>query len=851
MNKFWTFTIAASLSKLGNSFLYVAVPLAVLEATGSSFAAVASLTAQSAPYFLSPFISSLIDGFNRKRLFIASELLAVAFVSLIPLALQVHSTLGVFVLIGLIGLVSVVSSITSDFVIIPKLAPDRIDWAYSRYNSGLQFARMAGPAVAGVVLAVVGSYWALWADAMTFLISAFAGLVLTAVPRSKASLGLRAIADGARMFFTIPGIWQTTLSLALYNLGTGGLYALLLVVGTASWGWTAGQVGLLLSAGAMASAVGAWIVARIGASRPIPARIAIWLLVATVASLTLSGQVAAIVSLGYCGVMLADGALNVVTMIFRQRCIPDAYVGRVNAWIRMFLMGSIALSGLLTAAATSLTSLPYTFVLPTILVVCSFACWHFLRPDRRAVDASVTTAGAADPASSDEMEIVFGTDGIRGVVHETITPQLLRTVARRAAHTLIDGSRDRRPVAVMARDTRPSSQTLATAFSEGLADVGVDTIDLGVAGTPMAAFLTRELEADLGAVVTASHNSSEYNGLKLFTSQGRKLTDSEQDAIATPASSPGGPPAASGTTNTVDGLSPYVTYLIDQIRTPVRRSLRLVIDCGNGAAVAAASATFATLPVDVQFMNADGDGARINTGCGATDLTGLRERVTASGADAGFAFDGDADRCLAVDELGRPVTGEQILGLLAIASRRTDRLAHRHVVTTVMSNCGLDAALAKMDIGVTRVPVGDRNVTQTMSQAGLVLGGESSGHIMIGRNATCGDGLLTALHVIAEMSETCRPLSVLAAQIPMLPEANLSIAVPDPGLLVEHESFVSGVRSAREGLSGQGRVLVRVSGTEPVVRILVEGRSPRAVEEIGAQLSELARTCAAQLEGVR
>lgn len=841
MIRFWTFTFAASLSKLGNSFLYVAVPLAVLEATGSSFAAVASLTAQSAPYLLSPFVSSLIDGFNRKRLFIASELLASAFVSLIPLALQTHSALGVFVLIGLIGLVSVVSSITSDFVIVPKLAPDRIDWAYSRYNSGLQLARMAGPAVAGVVVAGVGSYVALWADAMTFLISAFAGLVLTAAPRSAAPLGLRAIVDGARMFFTIPGIWQTTLSLAIYNLGTGGLYALLLVVGTASWGWTAGQVGLLLSAGAMASAVGAWIVDRIGASRPIPARIAIWLLVATVASLTLSGQAAVIVSLGYCGVMLADGALNVVTMIFRQRCIPDAYVGRVNAWIRMFLMGAIALSGLLTAAATSLTSLPYTFVLPTALVVCSLACWHFLRPDRRA----------ADPACGDDMEIVFGTDGIRGVIHETITPQLLRTAARRAAHTLVDGVRDRRPVAVVARDTRPSSETLATAVSEGLSEAGVDTIDLGVAGTPMAAFLTREFAADLGAVVTASHNSSEYNGLKLFTSQGRKLTDGEQDAIATPVSASGGPPAARGTTNAVDGLSPYVTHLIDQIRIPVRRSLRLVIDCGNGAAVAAARATFAQLAVDVQFMNADGDGARINTGCGATDLTGLRERVTAAGADAGFAFDGDADRCLAVDELGRPVTGEQILGLLAVAWRRTGRLAPQHVVTTVMSNGGLDAALRTMDVGVTRVPVGDRNVTQTMSQAGLVLGGESSGHIMIGRDATCGDGLLTALHVIAEMSETRRPLSVLAARIPMLPGATLSIAVPDPGLLVEHASFVSGVRSAQEGLGGQGRVLVRASGTEPVVRILVEGRSPRAVEDAGARLSELARTCAAQLEGAR
>lgn len=846
MLRFWTFTFAGALSKLGNNFLYIAVPVAVLETTGSPAAAVASLAAQSVPYVLSPLISPLIDRYDRRTLFVGSELVGGVAVSLIPVALHLGSSTSAFLIIGVIGLASVVSSITSDFVIVPSLVPHRIEWAYSRYNSALQFARLVGPAAGGLVVAGTNTYVALWVDGATFAISALAGCVLPASEPRRVAVGIRSIVDGGRTFLQIRGIWQLTLTLSVYNLGAGGLYALLLVVGARQWQWDAGLVGALLSLGALSSAIGAWVVPRVGTNAPVTLQVAGWLGVAAAGGFLLSGQVPAVVAIGYCVLMLADGSLNVTTMVFRQAQIPDDYVGRVNAWIRMFLQGSMALSSILIGFSVDLTPPSLTFVIPGALVASSVLCWILLRPRNAGADrlgAFETSEPKHDPRRA-PTRVYFGTDGVRGRFGDDLTPALARAVARASAQVLSDGAS--KPTALLGRDTRLSGPQLTEALRESLIASGVDVVDFGVVSTPMLSFLVHYQQADFGLMVTASHNPPQDNGIKVLDRRGRKLSDEQQDAIADVAtdfmatgSVVHDTDCAPGSLTYGAGLRAYLGDVLPRGADTMPGGLRMVVDGGHGSASTAARHAFSLLDADVEYLNCDYDGARINVRCGATDVAHLRRRVVEYGAQVGFAFDGDGDRCIAVDGSGRIVTGEQILGILALSMKDRGDLTGDRVITTLMSNRGLDLSLAAAGIVVEHVPVGDRHVACRMMQTGATLGGESSGHVMIGPDATCGDGVKTALCLLRTMGSRRMSLSDLADEVRLLSQAAFSLPIPDADELLADAVFVDAVRSAERSLGDQGRVVLRASGTESALRVLVEAGAAERVHTVEAEVRRL------------
>ena len=430
------------------------------------------------------------------------------------------------------------------------------------------------------------------------------------------------------------------------------------------------------------------------------------------------------------------------------------------------------------------------------------------------------------------MARLFGTDGVRGLANADLTPELALSVAASAARVLAEHDRSHRPVAVVGRDPRASGEMLEAAVTAGLASAGADVLRVGVLPTPALAHLVADLSADLGVMISASHNPMPDNGVKLFAAGGRKLPDEVEDEIEQRLTDGAGRPTGAGVgrvRDVPDALSRYVDHLLKA--TPRQLDgLTVVVDCANGAAAEAAPEAYRRAGARVVEIHSEPDGLNINDGCGSTHLDVLRAEVVARGADLGIAHDGDADRCLAVDASGEVVDGDQIMAVLALAMRETGELKDNTLVATVMSNLGLHLAMREAGVTVRTTAVGDRYVLAELNAGGYTLGGEQSGHILLPQHATTGDGLLTALRLMARMAETGRPLADLASVVRRLPQVLVNVRVADKAAVAAAESVSAAVAEVEAELAGRGRVLLRPSGTEQLVRVMVEAGSEEAAQ---------------------
>ena len=437
---------------------------------------------------------------------------------------------------------------------------------------------------------------------------------------------------------------------------------------------------------------------------------------------------------------------------------------------------------------------------------------------------------------------LFGTDGVRGLANGDLTADLALRLGEAAARVLVGQVEGRRPLAVVGRDTRISGQFLEHAVVAGLASAGVDVLRLRVVPTPGVAYLTDHLSADLGVVISASHNPMPDNGIKLLGRGGHKLDDAVEQAIEaamdTPVTLPTGADVGR-VTPYASTIPDYVAHLVDTLDVRLD-GLTVVLDCAHGAAHEAGPKALAAAGARVIPIGDRPDGLNINSGCGSTDLTALRQAVLEHGADAGFAVDGDADRCLAVDHTGQVVDGDQILGLLAVALREQGRLAQDTLVATVMSNLGLHQAMTAAGVRIEQTAVGDRYVLEAMRAGGFSLGGEQSGHVILSRHATTGDGLLTALHVMQWMSVSGRSLRDLASRVRRLPQVLVNVPGVDKDRTDDPE-LLAAVAVEEAELGAEGRVLLRASGTEPLVRVMVEAPTQERAQAVADRLAGVVR----------
>ena len=442
------------------------------------------------------------------------------------------------------------------------------------------------------------------------------------------------------------------------------------------------------------------------------------------------------------------------------------------------------------------------------------------------------------------MARLFGTDGVRGLANRQITAQLALELGEAAARALAQGGEER-PRAVVARDTRLSGAMLAQAVAAGLAGAGVDVEQVDVLPTPGLAYLTASRNIDLGVMISASHNPMPDNGIKFFARGGFKLEDSIEDEVEALLGAEWDRPVGEGVGRIESAVemadSVYIEHLVGSIDVELT-GLRIVVDCANGATSAVAPEALRRAGADVVVINASPDGHNINDKCGSTHPEQLQSAVVASRADFGFAFDGDADRCLAVDASGAMVDGDQIMGLLAIAMRDRGELAGDTLVVTVMSNLGLILAMRKEGIATVQTAVGDRYVLEAMRAGGYVLGGEQSGHVINLNHATTGDGTLTALLVAAEVARTGRPLADLAGVVQRLPQTLVNVADVDKSRTETDEEVAAAVSSAERALGETGRVLLRPSGTEPLVRVMVEAATQEEADAVAANLVEVVKS---------
>ncbi len=436
---------------------------------------------------------------------------------------------------------------------------------------------------------------------------------------------------------------------------------------------------------------------------------------------------------------------------------------------------------------------------------------------------------------------LFGTDGVRGVANRDLTAELALDLSVAAAHVLGEEGvfKGHRPVAVVGRDPRASGEFLEAAVVSGLASAGVDVLRLGVLPTPAVAFLTGRLGADIGVMLSASHNPMPDNGIKFFARGGNKLDDEIEDLIELRLREPWERPIGSGVGRISDfdaALGQYVDHLLGTISVPLR-GLKVVVDCANGAAHQAAVLALRGAGAEVVAIHAEPDGLNINESCGSTHPAGLQRAVVAHRADIGFALDGDADRCLAVDADANMVDGDQILAILAVSMRDAGTLVDETVVGTVMSNLGFLHAMRRERIAVRQTKVGDRYVLEDMKANGLSLGGEQSGHVVMLDHATTGDGVLTALQLLARMAVTGAPVSELAAVMTSLPQVLVNVSGVDMLRVDDDPSVRAALEDAEAVLGDSGRVLLRASGTEPVVRVMVEASTPDRAREVAEDLA--------------
>jgi phosphoglucosamine mutase len=453
---------------------------------------------------------------------------------------------------------------------------------------------------------------------------------------------------------------------------------------------------------------------------------------------------------------------------------------------------------------------------------------------------------------------LFGTDGVRGVAGRDLTAGLAMRLAA-AASSVLAGSgafsaasvAHRRPFAVVGRDPRASGEFLEAAVVAGLAASGVDVVRLGVLPTPAVAYLTGALGAEFGVMLSASHNPAPDNGVKFFARGGVKLPDQVEDDIEARLAGEHGPDREAGPTGVpesgfgrvVDGADHgerYLEHLLGSVPSRPGGPLagfRVVVDCAHGAASSYAPQLLRRAGADVTVIGAEPDGLNINECCGSTCLHALSEAVVASGADAGIAYDGDADRCMAVDASGSVIDGDQILAVLALSFKASGRLAGDTVVTTVMSNLGFRHAMRAAAIEVVETPVGDRYLVAAMLNGKFVLGGEQSGHIVMLDHATTGDGLLTSLHLLAEAVRRDVPMAELASVMSRYPQVLITVPAADKAAAISSQRLADAVEKARAELGDAGRVVVRPSGTEPAVRVMVEAADLEQAERLASGLA--------------
>ncbi len=426
------------------------------------------------------------------------------------------------------------------------------------------------------------------------------------------------------------------------------------------------------------------------------------------------------------------------------------------------------------------------------------------------------------------MSRLFGTDGVRGLANKDITSESALKLAQAAAIVLGEQARARgqKPIAVIGRDPRISGEFLAAAISAGLASSGVDVFDAGVIPTPATSFLTADLDADFGVMISASHNPAPDNGIKFFSRGGHKLDDAVEDAIEKALSAKPLTPIGAEIGHVkefADAKSRYLVHLQGTLPNSLK-GIKVVVDCANGAASDIAPKAFRDAGAEVVVIGNEPDGYNINLGCGSTHLSALQAAVVEHGADVGIAHDGDADRTLAVDATGAIVDGDQIMAILAVAAKARGDLSRNTLVATVMSNLGLKIAMKQAGIEMIETKVGDRYVLEVIREGGYTLGGEQSGHLIFARHATTGDGILTGLQLLAQMSSTGKSLQELASAMKVYPQVLINVPEVDKSKVNSDPELQKVVQEAKTDLGETGRVLLRASGTEPLVRVMVEAQ---------------------------
>ena len=443
------------------------------------------------------------------------------------------------------------------------------------------------------------------------------------------------------------------------------------------------------------------------------------------------------------------------------------------------------------------------------------------------------------------MSTLFGTDGVRGLANGLLTAELAMQLAQAAAvvlgHERTSGGA--RPRAVVARDPRASGEFIAAAVEAGLSSSGIDVYDAGVLPTPAAAYLVADLNADFGVMISASHNPAPDNGIKFFARGGQKLPDEVENAIEAqmgkePVRPQGG--EVGRIQRFSDAEDRYIVHLLGTLPHNLE-GLKVVLDCAHGAASGCSPQVFKDAGADVVVIGAEPDGLNINEGVGSTHLGPLKAAVVAHGADLGIAHDGDADRCLAVDHEGNEVDGDQIMAILAIALKKAGKLTDNVLVATVMSNLGLKIALKGAGIEIRETGVGDRYVLEEMRDGGFNLGGEQSGHVIMSEYATTGDGILTGLHLVSEMARTGKTAAELASVMDVYPQILVNVKDVDRTGIHTDEVLAEAVRSAEAELGDTGRVLLRPSGTEQLVRVMVEAADQPTADRLAHALADVVR----------
>jgi phosphoglucosamine mutase len=435
---------------------------------------------------------------------------------------------------------------------------------------------------------------------------------------------------------------------------------------------------------------------------------------------------------------------------------------------------------------------------------------------------------------------LFGTDGVRGVAGVELTEQLAHDLAVAAAHVLADIGEfaGHRPRAIIGQDSRESGEYLERAIAKGLSESGIDVIRVGILPTPAVAFLVTEMGADLGVMISASHNPASDNGIKFFARDGRKLPDAIEAQIEAELGKTRSADYAVGTINFDDGAKErYIQHLLGTIKVKFA-GLKIVVDCANGAASTVAPEVLRRLGAEVIAISDKPNGKNINENCGSTHLENLITQVKSQRADLGIAHDGDADRVLAVDHLGEVIDGDQILGILA----QHTELPTSTIIGTVMTNLGLINALRERGIQFKATPVGDRYVLEEMLAGGHTLGGEQSGHVIMSKFATTGDGILTALHLISEVAQSGKSLRELAGFMSRYPQVLINVNGVDKAKLAGNSSIEEAVAQVSYELGEKGRVLLRASGTEPLVRVMVEAESLEDAKQFAASLAAIVKS---------